>query len=253
LHFSGHNLPEEDAPGDGWREPNRFSCVKEIVLICLILPKRSKTILTPARMQKVFINNHPLIITGESFRDRVKSGEIFIQYDSPGTLDTILELAHQYENFFTRIYLSGDKPSEIFATLLERSTLIEAAGGLVRNENNELLMIFRNGKWDLPKGKIDKGETPEQAAVREVEEECGIKNLSITNMTEPTWHTYMHHGKLVLKKTHWFEMKFSGSNELKPQEEEGITEVRWMNRQGIEKALENTYNSIAEILRPLIR
>lgn len=128
--------------------------------------------------------------------------------------------------------------------------IIEAAGGIVINAEGNYLFIQRLGYWDLPKGKIDPGETIENAALREVEEECGIDGLTITTSAGQTFHTYEHKGWDVLKVTHWFIMRSSFNGTLVPQTEEGITEVRWLDKAEIEQiVLPKTYISIAELVR----
>ena len=127
-------------------------------------------------------------------------------------------------------------------------TLIRAAGGLVINENGEYLFIYRNNKWDIPKGKIEEQEGIKEAAVREVEEECGIKVSALGKRICKTYHTYIYKGEVVLKKTYWFDMRCQGKPRLKPQKEEGITEVRWFKRGHIEPILHNTFPSIRDVL-----
>jgi 8-oxo-dGTP pyrophosphatase MutT (NUDIX family) len=109
-------------------------------------------------------------------------------------------------------------------------------------------MIRRNGVWDLPKGKVDPGEQPEQTAIREVEEECGIASLQLGGLVAITYHTYEMKGKAILKRTYWYEMRYGANGEATPQLEEGITEVEWVSPSLIEKYLQNTYGSIKEVL-----
>jgi 8-oxo-dGTP pyrophosphatase MutT (NUDIX family) len=127
-------------------------------------------------------------------------------------------------------------------------TVIKAAGGLVKNEEGEYLFIFRNGKWDLPKGKIEAGEKIKEAAVREVEEECGIEVSKLGKEICKTYHVYTLKGEPVLKKTYWFRMKCKGAEKLKPQIEEGITEVRWFKPGHVEAIEKNTFPSILDVL-----
>ena len=127
-------------------------------------------------------------------------------------------------------------------------TLIEAAGGLVYNNENQLLMIFRNRKWDLPKGKLEEGENIKECAIREVEEECGISGLSISKPLQDTYHVYKLNEKKILKRTYWFEMKSSFSGDLVPQTEEGITKVCWVNEVDIAEKLENSFGNIKQLL-----
>jgi len=135
-----------------------------------------------------------------------------------------------------------------FKTVIKSVTLIEAAGGFVKNENDDYLFIYRNDKWDLPKGKIEKDEKVKQAAVREVEEECGIKVSKLKNKICKTYHVYVYKGEVVLKKTHWFDMECVGQLKLKPQKEEGITDVRWFQKKHIEPIIANTFPSIMDVL-----
>jgi len=128
-------------------------------------------------------------------------------------------------------------------------TLIEAAGGLVYNLDNQLLMIFRNGKWDLPKGKLKVSENIQECAIREVEEECGIARLTINKPLQNTYHTYKLNKQKILKCTYWFEMKTNFKGGLLPQTEEGITKVVWVDKQDIAEKLENSYGNIIELLQ----
>ena len=141
------------------------------------------------------------------------------------------------------------KDAKAFLKQVKQSvTVIEAAGGLVKNENRDLLFIYRNDKWDLPKGKIEKGETIREAAVREVEEECNIVVNKLGKKICKTYHVYIYKDEVVLKKTHWYKMKAKGQNKLKPQKEEGITDVRWFKPNDIDAILANTFPSILDVL-----
>lgn len=127
-------------------------------------------------------------------------------------------------------------------------TVIEAAGGIVQNSNKEILFIKRLGKWDLPKGKIEKGEKAEDCALREVTEETGIKDLMLKRKTGETYHTYDEFGKHFLKISHWFYMTCHAEQETAPQTEEHITEVKWVKTKDISEYMKNTYPSINNIL-----
>lgn len=126
--------------------------------------------------------------------------------------------------------------------------VIKAAGGLVKNHKGEILMIFRRGKWDLPKGKLDAGETIEECALREVEEETGLKNPELGKLLKIAFHTYVQFGKHILKETHWYSMIAKGNENLIPQTEEDITETRWVKKTDLKNYLSNTFPAIAEIL-----
>jgi len=126
-------------------------------------------------------------------------------------------------------------------------TIIKAAGGLVLNEG-EVLMIWRLKKWDLPKGKLDKGEKPKKAAVREVEEECNVK-VKLGKKICHTWHTYKQNGRRILKKTYWYKMYCVDDTHMRPQLEENIEETKWMNEAELKEALYTTYPSIRDVFR----
>ena len=127
-------------------------------------------------------------------------------------------------------------------------TLIEAAGGVVQNSDKELLFILRLGKWDLPKGKIEKGEQADECAKREVTEETGVKNLTIKRKIGETYHAYDAFGKHFLKTSHWYYMSCAAAQDTKPQTEENITEVKWVKTKDIKEPMVNTYPSIKDVL-----
>jgi 8-oxo-dGTP pyrophosphatase MutT (NUDIX family) len=133
-------------------------------------------------------------------------------------------------------------------TYLSEKLIIEAAGGMVFNPKGELLMMFRRGQWDMPKGKLDEGETIEACAVREVEEETGITNLRLNGKLQTTYHTYPFQGKTVLKPSHWFSMECSGTEDLVPQTEEDITELRWVDKVVAAELANEAYPSIREMI-----
>lgn len=129
--------------------------------------------------------------------------------------------------------------------------VIKAAGGLVVKDQ-KMLMIFRLGKWDLPKGKIEKAESPLAGAIREVEEECSIKVRAVDEICH-TWHTYNQNKKKILKKTYWYLMECLDDTAMKPQQEEGILEVRWMTLPEAKQALYNSYFSIRYVFRTYLQ
>ncbi|MEO6819114.1 MAG: NUDIX domain-containing protein [Ginsengibacter sp.] len=123
-----------------------------------------------------------------------------------------------------------------------------AGGGLIMNEKDEILMIFRRGKWDLPKGKLDKGETIEECSVREVKEETGLKNVILGEKIGTTYHTYSERGVLMVKESVWFAMKASENEVLIPQTQEDILEVKWVDKEGLEECKKNSFATITEML-----
>ncbi len=131
----------------------------------------------------------------------------------------------------------------------KKFTLVKAAGGLVLNEKKELLMIFRRGKWDLPKGKLDSGETLEQCAVREVKEETGLKEVQLLESLLTTFHTYHEGSKFILKESYWYIMKAEGQQTLQPQTEEGILEIKWVTPKEAEKLFTQTFPSVIDVIK----
>lgn len=153
------------------------------------------------------------------------------------------------DNKIMHVVFLTPTPKEDFEKFTTNFDLIVAAGGKVTNNEGKTLFIFRLGKWDLPKGKLEKKESVEQAAIREVEEECGISQLTILNHIKDTYHIYELNNKLVLKQSIWYEMKTTDTAKLVPQTEENITDARWMTTKEIENiVLKNTYPSIKEVL-----
>jgi ADP-ribose pyrophosphatase YjhB (NUDIX family) len=150
------------------------------------------------------------------------------------------------QNKFDVIYFIAENQLKIRTYFIKQFKLIEAAGGVIQS-NKGILFIYRNNKWDLPKGKVEKKEKISLAAIRECEEECGIKELGILKKLLPTFHLYKLNNKMVLKITHWFLMTAPGKQKLKAQKEEGITRVKWYKHIDIHLPLKNTYPSIKEI------
>lgn len=154
----------------------------------------------------------------------------------------------QLEKGAEKINLETFDSKKVFDAVFKNYELIEAAGGLVYNDKKDFLVIHRLGKWDLPKGKIEPGESIQTAAQREVEEECGVHNLIIKEKLLDTYHTYTLKGKKVLKKTYWFLMWLEDEQELVPQTEENITEVKWLPWKERKSIYQNTYGNIKEVI-----
>ncbi len=133
---------------------------------------------------------------------------------------------------------------------MDKPTII-AAGGLVLNETGELLMIFRRGKWDLPKGKLDKGESIEHCALREVMEETGLERVGLTSLVSIGYHDYFdpYIQQEVTKETHWYLMKAPGEQQLVPQASEDITDIRWVKGKELLSCLDNSFPNIIDVIR----
>jgi 8-oxo-dGTP pyrophosphatase MutT (NUDIX family) len=135
-----------------------------------------------------------------------------------------------------------------FAEIKNMPVKIVAGGGIVSNDENKILFQFRRGKWDLPKGKLEDGENIEDCAVREVEEETGLKNVKLGKLIGITNHSYKEKDEEIEKETHWFEMTVSGEQELVPQLEEDITDLRWVAEPEVKDYLKNSFKNIEDIL-----
>lgn len=145
--------------------------------------------------------------------------------------------------------LLTDDPKDFFKRMKSKIRIIEAAGGLVKNEDGKYLFIHRHGRWDLPKGKLEPKEKKKDAAVREVEEECGLKIKKLKDKVAKTYHVYEIKGKPVLKVSHWYAMEAKGNQKLVPQLEEGITEVRWIAKEDFSIVRANTFGNILEVIK----
>lgn len=138
--------------------------------------------------------------------------------------------------------------TEAFDAFKMDKMIIEAAGGMVLNSAGELLMMKRRGFWDMPKGKLDEGESIEECAIREVSEETGLKAINIIRKLQTTYHTYTYKGQNALKPSHWFLMSNAGNESLIPQAEEDITEIRWVNKEEARSLADQAYPSIKEMI-----
>ncbi len=171
---------------------------------------------------------------------------VFIDELSTPAINSLLHEIKK-ENFHAGVVFDKDfkKLKKMF---FKHFTSIEAAGGIVQNHKKELLFIFRLDKWDLPKGKIEKKESPEAAATREIEEETGVRNLFLKKKVGETYHTYNAYGKHYLKTTHWFYFTCETDQKLVPQLEENITSLQWFKTKDIRTPMALTYGSIKEIM-----
>jgi len=172
---------------------------------------------------------------------------VFIDEFSTAAINSLLHEINK-PRFHAGIIL-GENFDKLKTDFFKHFHVIQAAGGLVKNENEEILMMFRRGKWDLPKGKLDEGETLEQCAKREVEEETGLQKLEIIKPIAITYHTYIQFGKHNLKECHWYAMKATKNEKLIPQTEEDISELVWAKKEELEKYFSNTFPAIIEVLK----
>jgi 8-oxo-dGTP pyrophosphatase MutT (NUDIX family) len=189
-------------------------------------------------MYKVFVNDKPLFLTNQISKET--DFQLFL-LDSIDVEQLIVKI---FQNKIKKAYLYHPDESLIMKTLKAKIPVNKAGGGLVYNKNREVLFIFRNGKWDLPKGGTNKGEEIDDTAMREVEEETGVNGLKIKEKLQKTYHVFKRNGKYKLKITHWFEMETDFEGTPIGQIEEGIEKVAWLNPEQIKEALKNSYENI---------
>lgn len=189
-------------------------------------------------MYKVFVNDKPLFLTNEVQKET--DFQLFL-LESVDIKKLIVKI---FQNKIEKAFLYHPDEKLIMKTLKAKIPVVKAGGGLVYNAKGEVLFIFRNGKWDLPKGGTEKNETMEETAMREVEEETGVAGLSIVKKLPKTYHVFKRNGRYKLKQTYWFEMKSDFDGTPQGQIEEGIEKVAWINPNDISSILENSYENI---------
>lgn len=189
-------------------------------------------------MYKVFVNEAPLILTNE--RQDNTNGNLF-SLDGDSIIMAIDSLA---KGRLKEAFIYHPDEEKILDVFMHKIPVVVAGGGFVTNPKGKVLFIYRNGKWDLPKGKVDKGESIEKAAIREVEEETGVKDLIIEKFLRTTYHVFRRNGEYRLKQVHWFSMTTEYDGKLVGQEAEGIIKVKWKGPKKTRKALENSYHNI---------
>lgn len=189
-------------------------------------------------MYKVFVNDKPLFLTNQIVK------ETDFKFFLLESIDIEQLIVSYFQNKIQKAYLYHPNEKEILNTLKNKIKVNHAGGGLVYNPKGEVLFIFRGGKWDLPKGGMNKNEAIENTAKREVEEETGVNGLEITQKLQKTYHIFKRNGKYKLKITQWYEMTTNFSGTPVGQIEEGIEKVAWLNPEQIEEALGNSYENI---------
>ena len=201
-----------------------------------------------AQMYKVFFNDRNIYLD-DNLPDMSKVGKDYVC-----AFENVTDLKPQLKQFLVpdktgNLYIYHDNQESLFKTFSQCFINIAAGGGLVKNSSGELLVIFRRGKWDLPKGKAEPGEKMELTALREVEEECGLKGIELGEFLRSTYHIYEQNGKLILKTTDWYSMAYSGDSDPIPAINEGISEVRWVGATGLDEIYSNTYSSILGLIQ----
>ena len=189
-------------------------------------------------MYKVFVNDCPIILTENK---KISAGFNIIDFESIKIEEVVKSI---FQGELDGICLYCSNLEDCWKKFKSEFKIQKAAGGKVLNANNEVLFIYRFNKWDLPKGKLEKGESIAECAIREVEEECGITNLQIEKKLETTYHIFERNDKTILKITYWFLMSTTYVGKLTPQFEEGIEQVVFKNEEETVEAFKNTYENI---------
>ena len=200
--------------------------------------------------KKIYFNNKPLFLVNEISSDI----EEHLHHEETVFIDdfnshTVKAMIHEMEQskIKTGVFLH-ENVDAVLKMFKKKLVVVQAAGGLVHTDENEILLIFRKGKWDLPKGKLDAGEKLEECAVREIEEETGLKGVQIESPLIITYHTYHENGNHILKETHWFLMLAPKQANFVPQQEEGIDKCEWVPVDKLAPYMENTHGSIIDVV-----
>jgi len=189
-------------------------------------------------MYKVFVKDIPIILSTEK-----KIGELYTSIPLKLVkFKKVIKKIHEGKLIYVNLYHKNEDKIEKF--LRQKISFVEAAGGLVYNNKKEILFIYRNQKWDLPKGHLEVGESFENCAMREVAEETGVKGLKINKFINKTFHVFKQNGKFKLKITYWYEMHTTHKGDLIPQRKEGIKKAKWKNFEKSQKALQSSYENI---------
>ena len=197
-------------------------------------------------MYKVFYNQKPINFTTVLGKNTKNTPLFFIKYANANSITKALK-----DKTVTEVYLYHSNPDKFEKHFFRTFPFVEAAGGLVQHQDGRFLFIYRNNKWDLPKGKIEKNETLIKAAKREVSEETGVTDLEVKRPLPITYHIYNANGKFKVKKTYWFLMKSKFNGSLLPQLEENIKMAVWKGINEIPKLMENAYENIKIILKEI--
>ncbi len=200
--------------------------------------------------QKIYYNNKPLILTTNVAKYIAEHpiAEGYLAFEGAFSRNYRLALDHLDKLTSLGAIIEDESPMALQEELHKQYKPIDAGGGVVKNEKGEILMIFRRGKWDLPKGKRDDGETMEDCAVREVTEETGLQQIKNGKLICETYHIYSQYRKNLLKRTAWYHMTASSTEQLRPQLEENILEARWIAEKNMGPIVFKSYEAIREVL-----
>ena len=196
-------------------------------------------------MYKVFVNRLSIVLTSE--KNYLDNSRTFLL-----TSITIKEIVKKLK-LNDEIFLYHPNKKKLLKEFKKKLKTIVAAGGIVKNDENQILFIFRKGKWDLPKGKIEKNEKIDDGALREVVEETGVKKIKIDRFFDTTYHIIKTKKQFFLKETHWYKMKSNYKGKLKPQKSEGIRSVRWKKIKEAKEIKKKTFRNISIILTTYLK
>jgi len=199
------------------------------------------------RKYEIHIDGRPLVIAGSDEVPVPPANWLVLRVDDPREVGPAVKQFEQRTEL-AGLLLHGSDVPRIWKEFRSRYVFVQAAGGAVTDEQGRLLAIHRLGRWDLPKGKVDKGEEIPAAAVREVQEECGLVNVNLEAPLCDTWHTYERKGERHLKRTDWFLMRASAKEQLVPQTDEDISEVRWLDLSEVQRMKGETYPSLVSVV-----
>lgn len=197
-------------------------------------------------MYKVFVNDK-LVKLIDNYSDYASDDyTLFMKFYSKESIVFAIKLLMSNKNM-KQLVIYHDDLEKLWGNFKSLYSYMITGGGVVRNEKGEYLFIFKRGKWDLPKGKVNDGEAPKEAAIREVGEEAGVNNLEVLRDLGVTHHIFEEGNDTVLKRTHWYEMKTDFKGDFKVDKKEGIEKAAWLDKAGRAEAFRNTYPSIIEI------
>jgi 8-oxo-dGTP pyrophosphatase MutT (NUDIX family) len=198
-------------------------------------------------MYKVFFNDRTVFFTDDFQGCLERNSGLFYKFGNKEAFRELIDVFYNLKEV-TEFYMFHQHLDVMWEEFTSSFHLIEAAGGIVKNQDDKVLIIKRREKWDLPKGKLDEGESLEETALREVKEECGIKELTNGKKITETYHTYKIGDEKILKRTTWFEMYHHGEEKATPEAEEDITEIKWSKPSEMGFVYDNTYASIVDVL-----